>query len=283
VVRYVTTSGNLVLLALLATLSTASVLEPAAADEPQVLPEVRIKVDESAFNQLVLGGRNLAVIRQRLETLLTLKIDDVDRVCKLSDEQMSKLRLAGRGDIKRIDDLVERARRQLLGTDQEPSKLNIILAEVRPLHQAFESDPFDDRSIFMKTLKMSLTEPQLAEYQKTVREKVEFRFRSTVELVVAMWDRAAGLTNDQRKQVRELLLAETKPPRKPSEYDTVVVVCQAARLSESRLKTLFDDDQWPVVKKRLESATRMVPVLAQGGLLPEGDIDANRREPAPPP
>ena len=63
---------------------------------------------EDQFDQWVFGApRNSRAGRNKLDSLLTLEVDEVCRTCGLSEVQKKKLVLAGRGDIKRFFDKVE--------------------------------------------------------------------------------------------------------------------------------------------------------------------------------
>jgi len=250
-------------------------------DDPQVLPETRFTINEGTFNQWAFGGRSVELARQRFDTLLTVKIEDLDRTCKLSDAQKRKLHLAGRGDMKRFDDQVDEARRKYVNLSHERSKLAQISTELSRFQRSFEEDPFDVGSIFAKTLKTTLTEAQAVAHDNSVREKVQYRFRSTVDLVVAMVDRSAGLSNEQRGAFRKLLLEETKPPRRFGTLDYHVVLWQAAKLPEAKIKPLFDDGQWRTLSRQFQQALRLEPTLVAGGYLPAGTV-VSEPPPVPP-
>src|SRR4051794_36939057 len=67
------------------------------APPPPVL-SVRERFDLSMFGRH--GGE--AAVRIRLDSLLADRIATIDRTCNLTDAQERKLRLVGRGDIKRF-------------------------------------------------------------------------------------------------------------------------------------------------------------------------------------
>ena len=54
--------------------------------------------DQWVFQQ----SRNVAEARRRLDCMLALRIEEVDRAAQLTDAQKQKLRLAGKGDMKRF-------------------------------------------------------------------------------------------------------------------------------------------------------------------------------------
>src|SRR5687768_16107228 len=73
-------------------------VEAAAPVAAEANPQVFIA--EANFDQWVFQGRgDTNAARQRIESTLKLRIDDVDRVCDLAEAQKQKLTLAARGDI----------------------------------------------------------------------------------------------------------------------------------------------------------------------------------------
>src|SRR4051794_28341193 len=104
-----------------------------------------IRLNDSTFNQWALGpGTTPASVQQRLDLLLKLRIDQLDQVCRLSDAQRKRLRLASQGDIKRLHDRLEEKRRTIVGVPLDRSKLNEILRDVQPLRVAVQADPFEE-------------------------------------------------------------------------------------------------------------------------------------------
>src|SRR5580692_11628476 len=58
------------------------------------------QVDQLLYGRFGVGGAGVA--RNKLDSALALRIDDVDRICGVTESQKKKLQLAGRGDIKRF-------------------------------------------------------------------------------------------------------------------------------------------------------------------------------------
>src|SRR5262249_42190259 len=73
----------------------------------------RIIVPDDYFDRWMLGSpRGGKQLQQWMEALLRQKIKDIERSHRLTAEQKKKLELAGRGDIKRLSDEVERCRKE---------------------------------------------------------------------------------------------------------------------------------------------------------------------------
>ena len=77
-------------------------------------------------------------------------------------------------------------------------------------------------------------------------EKRLFRYRAKVELIVASLDQTVGFSDDQRRQLVELILRETELPKRFGQYDYWLVMYQTGKIPESKLKTIFDDKQWAI-------------------------------------
>lgn len=245
-------------------------LEP-EVDDQQVQAEMFTGWTDETFDQWVFGQRTPNASRTRLLSLLMLQIEDVDRICGLSDAQKAKLELAGKGDVKHLYDRVAEKKRKFQLVKNDRNKIGNIFQEIQPLQSAFNSGPFDDSSIFFKSIKGTLDDAQAAKYEKNQSDKRLFRYRAKVDLTVAFLDNAVGFKADQRKKLADLLVAETKPPKRYGQYDYYVVMWQAAKLPEDKIKPIFDDTQWKLLTRQLTQVQGMGQFLKQNGYLDEGD------------
>ncbi len=259
-------------------------LEPEPGEDPNMIDQQNFTgwTDET-FDQWVFGQRTAAASRTRLLSLLTLQIEDVDRTCGLTDAQKAKLELAGKGDVKHLYDRVAEKKRRFQAVKNDRNKIGNIFQEIQPLQSAFNSGPFDDGSIFFKTITRTLDDSQGAKYEKTLADKRLFRYRAKVDLTVAFLDNAVGFKADQRKKLAEILMAETKPPRKYGQYDYYVVMWQAAKLPEAKIKPIFDDTQWKLLSRQLTQVQGMGQFLKQNGYLDEISDEAIKAADAPKP
>ena len=71
---------------------------------------------------------------------------------------------------------------------------------------------------------------------------------------------------EQHQKLEDCLIARTRPPRKWGEYDYYGLMCQAARLSEKKLKPIFDDVQWEKIEQQLAEAQRIEKILEDRGV-----------------
>ncbi len=132
-------------------------------DEADVIaPPPKFVVAAQTFDCYILGGTGgLDLSRAYLESILTGRIEAIDRQRRLNPDQKTKLVLAGRGDIKRLFDRIEDERKQfeLLRTDIRGCQR--FLRELEPLWRT-RRQTFDDGSLFAKTLKKMVEEDAAA-------------------------------------------------------------------------------------------------------------------------
>ncbi len=224
---------------------------------------------DAQFDQWVFGGHGISRGgRNKLDSLLTLQVDDVARTCTLSEAQKKKLLLAGHGDIKRFFDQVEEKRKKFQQVKQDQNKLGEIYQELVPLQTALNCGLFGDGSFYAKTIRRVLGEEEDARYQKVIQEKNRFRYKARVELVVAQLDQTVGLRDEQRRKLVELIVNETQPPSRFGQYDYYLVMYQAGQIAEAKLKPLFEDRQWALLNRQLNQNRGMDRFLRNQGLLP---------------
>jgi hypothetical protein len=155
------------------------------APEAPLANRRRLRIAEGSFEQSVFGqATNSAGARTRLDAILRQKVDAIDRICGLTDVQKQKLQLAGRGDVQRLFERVEDLRPKFQQTKALPDgnigaglfgamDVNEIVKwaqelskEAQPLRIVIEAGPFDDGSLFAKTLRKQLTPDQAAQYDR---------------------------------------------------------------------------------------------------------------------
>jgi hypothetical protein len=266
-------STRMLVLALAGFASADARAQQKAAVALRVARPVQAWPDEQ-FDQWVLNG-SAASARQRLEATVTLHIEDIDRACRLSDAQKQKLQLAGRGDIKRLFDGYEAAKRKFHLLNNDVQKLQDVMPDVAPMQNALRGGSFLDNSLLLKILPHTLTGEQIAHHDVAEAERREVRHRANLELAVAIFEDAVPLRDAQRQALITLLVSETKPPRKAAAYGYYVVMIQIGHVPEEKLKPLFDDLQWKGMNRLLTQYRGYEKAWKQNGILPGDD------EPAP--
>jgi hypothetical protein len=246
--------------------------------------QVQTFMTDANFDQWIFQNDNqlgIAGARQRLDQLLALRIDYLDRACKLTDAQKMKLKLAGRGDIKRFVDLYEKVKRkfQLVKNDQQ--KLQGIWQDLTPLQMMWQFGLFDEDSFLGKSLRNTLTTEQFSRYDTIARERRAFRHRAQIEAAVVVLEQNMPFRDVQRREFVTLLSNLTKPPHKSGLYSYQVLMYQLSQLPEEKLKPLFDDAQWKIISQQFNNFKGMRQWLKQSGQLPDEDDVADKTDTQP--
>jgi hypothetical protein len=249
---------------------------PAAAFAKMQVANIDQQVDQWVFNRF--GGA--APARTKLEAALLLRIDDLDRVCSTSEAQKQKLRLAGQGDIKRFFDRVAELKRKVARVQNDPNQN--IWQDVQPLQGELNAGIFGDESFFAKTVKRTLDRDQAARYEGLLAKRKLVRHRATIEWFVVHVDKALGLTETQRQQLIELLVAVVPPPDKFGLGDYWYLMLQSAKVPEEKIKPIFDAPQWRLLSRQFIQAKGMEQWLKQNGIMPADRAGHDHAEAAPP-
>ncbi len=238
-------------------------------------------LDQQVFNR---GGgpvRNAAAARKELDRSLLLIIQEIDRVCKLTEAQKKKLQLTGRGDIKRFFDQYEVVKQKFqrlkprLQGDNWQEAWQELWQDINPLQMNLQSGLFHEDSLLHKSMRHTLTAEQLPRYQAQAEERRRFHHRASIELAVNSFEESMPLRDAQRQELIALLLKELKPPRKSGRYEVYVVNVQMSLLPEDKLKPVFDRAQWKMVRAHLDMFKGNVQWLKQSGQWPEDDDDVD--------
>jgi hypothetical protein len=220
------------------------------------------------FDQWVLGGKTRDQVQRSLESQLDVQVDSAARTCGLSDAQKGKLALAGHGDMKRLLEGIDRLKEKFRQLGQDPQKFNKVAQEAFPLQTKLQTGLFDDASLYRKVLTRTLDHGQSLRYEEEDRQRRKFRYEARIELVLCSLEDMNPLRAEQRQRLVKLLLDETQLPKKSSQMDFFVVLYQAGKLGEAKLRPIFDDGQWPAFKKMLNRARGYEYYLKANGILP---------------
>jgi hypothetical protein len=231
-------------------------------------------MEQWAFQQ----DGSAARCRQRLDSQLTIHLDEIQGACKLSDAQKAKIVLAGRGDMKHFFDRYEVIRRKFKPIDRNAPDFQEVWQkfwqDISPLQQSLQSSLFETGSLFDKALVTTLTAEQKARYQTLLNERRQFQFQGAIEKVVHDLDQVGRLTQAQRRRLTEFLTRETKPPRKAGPYDNYYLLWQLGRLPEARLEGMFDAVQRKAIDSQLAQARNLAQSFRNNKLWP-GEDDEN--------
>lgn len=210
-------------------------------------------MDEANFDQWVFqGAANAEAGRQRIRSALTLKVDELKRVCQLTEAQERKLRLAGSGDIKRFFDDVEVVRGKFREVQRDQNKFNQIWQDIQPLQLKQSKGLFGEGSLFAKTILVSLTPEQSDRFRALRNERQLFLYKATIESTLVSLGSSIGLRDEQHNELVKLLLEHTKPPESLNLNEgTAYVQSQLRTVPRAKLKALLDERQLQLLDTRI--------------------------------
>jgi hypothetical protein len=253
-----------------------------AAERRALMAEQMLRLQHQLDAMVFQPDRTASAARQRLDALLASKVQDIDRVCHLTDAQRKKLQLAGRGDICRFFERYEgvKLKPQLLEPDEHG--VLAIQREVQSLRMTLQSGLFHEESLLHKSLRNTLTGEQFARHNAVDRERRVARHRVSIEAAVKILQRGVSLREAQRRELLTLMTKEIRPSRREGPYDQYRILIQAGRLPEGKLKPLFDNAQWQAVTAQLAQLQALEPRLRESGMLPAEDDEDDSADAAPP-
>jgi hypothetical protein len=219
-------------------------------------------------DQWLFGGQRGAVshARNKLNSALMLRIDDIERSCGLTEAQKQKLQLAGTADIKRFFDRVDEIKRESKTYNDK-----ILNQAIHPLANELQSGLFGDHSFFAKTMTRTLSAEQAAKLETFIHRQKLSRYRATVGWYVVHLNKSLGLSDDQRQRLVELLVNETRSPKKYNQGVQWFILNQALSIPESRIKPIFNEIQWRMFSRQLSQARGMEQWLKMNGVVADDE------------
>jgi len=138
------------------------------------------------FNQAALGesGPDAAEhVQQRLEHILAKRIDAIDRLYRLSQVQKQKLRLAGRGDIRRFTERIDALRQKFVAARRQRAAevAGAALVKAEALNATLKSGPFSEGSLFAKASHTILSQDQLEKSEERRRLAGQSKVKITLD------------------------------------------------------------------------------------------------------
>lgn len=196
----------------------------------------------ASFDRLIFpamqSGKNA---RRELELRLAAQLETLDRDCQLSEQQKSKLELFGRGDLHRYFSEFEtvKADYQLLTPDDPPGQA--LLEECDRLRSKWRDALSNPESLIQKGIPKILTANQLARHNAANGRRLHERHKSNCELANVWIQNSVSLSDQEEKNLANVLLNQTHSRLEPGEYDIEFLLWQLRRLPKDRLKALVDE------------------------------------------
>ena len=153
------------------TVSTSSWLASRTKADDAASAALR-RVAEQQFDMTFFEARrdpSVEAAQVRLSRVLKKRIEAIHRSCGLNDSQTKKLELAGRVAIKRLIDSIAEQKEAFLAEERTALAVSRYLHEspdILALRKKLRDGPFDEESLFAKTLVNVLSPEQSAKYAK---------------------------------------------------------------------------------------------------------------------
>jgi hypothetical protein len=259
-----------------------------AQDQENAAPARRVVVvrngDLDGLVSSLLRGKDVAQFQ--FESILKMRVEMIAHRCALTETQMSKLLVAGRGDIKHFFDRVEEISADLDGDADDRNEFRQFLKEVWPPRVDSRRDVFGEGSIFSKVFKTTLTAEQSALFEKVPRDRALARHQATIAWVASKLETLLELSPDEQRQLEVFLREHTRPPRYFAEHDDYPalfqaskldyygVLFQASKLPENKLRSVVSERHWAKLSNDIAESKRLLPILQYGGFVPENDVAA---------
>lgn len=288
--------GVSLLLSWLAVWMFVSVLRAAdAVSEPQE----RIELEDAPANamqaavihfpegslDLQMFGKGLEDGRKDLELRVRLKLKEIDRNCRLSDEQKEKLLLAARGDFLKLWNSVAALHKKFNDFKDEEDGITQtqwqeISTDLEPLRTQYHSGLTGEGSLFRKAVRKVLDPEQLATFDRVEAERAAFRQRTRIALAVAEFERAIPLREEQRIALSKMLIERKAMAGAfvagESCMDLLVVMTLLSNAPEAELQSVLDDKQrarFGVLKNMAAADGVEFPILPGGAFIaPDGGL-----------
>ena len=148
--------------------SSLSFVSNATADDAANSPGR--SVAEERFDQTFFDATRDAsaeAVQVRLSRVLKQRIEAINRCCRLNDSQTKKLEFVGRGTIKHVIESIAAQKQAFLSEERDDLSAARYLyesPEILALRKTLRDGPFDEESLFAKSVVGVLTPEQAARY-----------------------------------------------------------------------------------------------------------------------
>lgn len=218
------------------------------------------------------GGSNREQsTREQLDGHFVQELRRINQVVELEETQMTRLRLAGRGDVKRFFDRVETARRKFLEIQPklERNNLNDAYQLAMPLQQELAAGLFGPKSLFQKTISSTLDDHQLEAWQREIERADRLRAERAIKMTIAQMQRQVPMTADQRSKLSDLLIAKVSGMKTNDQYAQYLIQFRMSEIPRETFAGIFDGEQMKAIDRSIQQGRAMGAMVRQRGLLNE--------------
>lgn len=205
----------------------------------QVSPETR------EFDALIFGkATDAAGARRQLHSQLAGLVREMDFACDLSLEQERKLELAGRGDVKRFFEEIDRLWQDAKAVVTPIAKNEHVVTEARRMQVRFRHGLFEsDDSLLEKVAGVTLNPKQRTAYQELKADRRRLDYEAHVLAVIDRLQRNLELSEPQRRHLLDVMRQQTRPPQQWGTLTTAIVMRHMAMIPRSELLATLNEYQ----------------------------------------
>lgn len=276
--RKLFTAAALVAIGVLCAAGMALAVPPEEEDDPPADKQLLSEQLSQIFDQQVFSFQKPQAARKQLELRLKQHLDEIDKLCELTPDQLQKLELAGRADLKRLLEVVASRRREFM--NHEAAVLDDIdrrLLELEPLgiSSACSEDSFlfRERSLLHKTALTVLPSDQRERYRSEMENRRLTQLLATQAAILKTIDhnlkKSLKKKLDGRQREKLVVLWERLPCAQSGPVDARLFMHLVSRIPKEDYRDILDDLQWAVLQNSFKYTQHYGPALIQLGLIDE--------------
>ena len=225
------------------------------------------QMTEQQFNSWLTNGNSSPEDQARTQAQTEIKA--IQRVCGLADQQRLKLELAMQGDVDRFETSIAELREEMVGNTYDQDEINDVYQRIQPYAQRCQQGLLGEDSLFHKCLSTTLDADQFKKYDEAQFRRRCANYEAKIKMYVALLDRAAPMTQRQRKLLVDRMLADTYPPKRSGQQDLYYVMAQASKLPLDEFAKEFDEAQLKVLRVAFMQGRGYDQFLKQQGYEPD--------------
>jgi hypothetical protein len=230
------------------------------------------QIDMNQFDSWIFSNMQSAEnARRLLGDRIEMEIDRITFSTPLRDDQIRKIRFAGKGDIKRFFDDVEIARDEFRTMqakgDINQNNINDIYQLAMPLQQRISKGLFGKTSLLKKVAQATVDAQQAAEMRARDERLRDLKSKAAMMAFLANLGRQVPMTHAQREKILELMLKNVKISDPANRYVSYLIMFEVSELPRAELNEIFDEAQMVAIEKNCKQGVAMKATLKQMGLL----------------
>ena len=212
-----------------------------------LLPARGWSQNDQWFDSWVFQGRQQADYRQKLESQLEAQLAILNRDLELSDQQLEKIRTAGRGDICRFFRKVDTVRKKTAQMNSNQENIQELWEIIMPIQQTAQRGLLTHESLFRKVLVATLSDEQRRREQENEKANRDHLYAVLTRQTIAEMEQSVPLVSHQRQKLLDLLLAQEAVPLDSPGSEAIVGLQRLCKVPERELANILDPDQLRLV------------------------------------